>query len=204
MTSDPRIDAYIAEAEPFARPILTYLRQLVHFACPEAVETLKWSAPTFTVDGKILCLIASFKSHCALNFWGKPMQEILAADGNKAEGGMGNFGRITAVSELPARAKLIAYLKQAAALHKAGVPARPAAKTRKPALPEPVELSTALQQKSHAAAARTWAAFPPGKRRDYIEWITEAKREETRAKRLTTALEWLAEGKARNWKYKSC
>ncbi|MCF3651704.1 YdeI/OmpD-associated family protein [Synoicihabitans lomoniglobus] len=204
MSRDPRIDTYIAHAQPFAQPILKHLRELVHQAVPEVVETIKWGAPAYTLKGKQVCLTASFKAHCALSFWAKAMEEVLAADGIGPQEGMGNLGKITDLTDLPARTKLIRYLQTAARLATAAPAGRPTAKTRKPTLATPPELASALQQPSHAAAAHTWTAFTPAKRREYIEWITTAKQDATRARRLATTLQWLAEGKTRHWKYQNC
>lgn len=199
--TDPRVDAYIAEAAPFARPILSHLRKLVHESCPQAQETLKWSHMSFVVDGKLLCLVGSFKAHCTFGFWHKDMQQQLARDLGKASEAAGMMGRITQLGDLPSDATMRRYFKQAAALVGAGVPARAPAKPRAAAA-MPADLVAAL--KKNRAAAKTFENFSPSHRRDYIEWITEAKRDETRAKRLTTTLEWLAEGKPRNWKYLNC
>ena len=197
---DPRIDAYIAKAAPFAQPILRHLRGLVHHACPNATETIKWGMPFFEHHG-LLCSMAAFKAHAAFGFHHQAMDQLLARDGTGADGAMGNLGRIASLAGLPPDPKLVRYLKQAAKLNESGAPRRPAKKV-KPALPDPADLAAALQKNQTAAA--TWAKFPPGHRREYIEWITGAKRPETRAKRLATTLEWLAEGKARNWKYENC
>jgi uncharacterized protein YdeI (YjbR/CyaY-like superfamily) len=197
---DPRIDAYIAKSAAFAQPILRHLRALVHRACPEATETIKWGMPFFEHHG-LLCCIAGFKAHCALGFHHQEMDQLLTADGAHGEGAMGNLGRITALSDLPADATLVRYLQHAVKLNASGTPRRPARKA-KPALPEPAELSAALEKNKVAAAK--WAKFPPGHRREYIEWITDAKRPETRAKRLATTLEWLTAGKPRSWKYRDC
>lgn len=197
---DPRIDAYIAEAAPFAQPILRHLRGLVHRACPEATETIKWGMPFFEHHG-LLCCIAAFKAHSAFAFHHQGMDRLLAREGTGAEGAMGNLGRIAALTDLPSEATLVRYLKHAAQLNASGAPRRPVKKAR-PALPAPADLAAALQK--NAPARATWTKLAPSHRRDYVEWITEAKRPETRAKRLATALEWLAEGKSRNWKYAAC
>ena len=197
---DPRIDAYIAKAAPFAQPILTHLRALVHRACPEATETIKWSRPFFEHHG-LLCNMAAFKAHCAFGFHHQEMDQLLAADGAKGDDAMGSLGRLGALTDLPSDATLVRYLRHAAKLNESGTARRPAKKA-KPALADPADLAAAL--KKNTAARATWTKFPPGHRREYIEWITEAKRPETRARRLATTLEWLAEGKSRNWKYQNC
>jgi uncharacterized protein YdeI (YjbR/CyaY-like superfamily) len=194
--TDPRVDAYIDAAPEFARPVLTHLRAAVHAACPEAEETLKWSRPHFMLDGKILAGMSAFKAHCAFGMWRRE-----AVEDDRSGQGMGQFGRIESVKDLPPLAALKQQLKQAAELIRAGT--RPALKRApRPRLEAPPELLTAL--KANAAARRHFEAFAPSKQRDYVEWILEAKREETREKRIAQAVEWLAEGKSRHWKYENC
>jgi len=194
---DPRVDAFIGKAAPFARPILTHIREVVHEACPEVEETLKWSSPAFMYHG-ILCMMSAFKEHAIFGFWKGTL--IVDRDGRKYDKAMGNFGRLTDVKQLPSRRVLTSYIKQAMRLNAEGVKApRKTAARRKAAPRPPADLSAALRKSARARA--TWAAFSPSHRREYVEWITEAKRAETRARRLDTAIEWLAQGKARNWKY---
>ncbi|MGI9077439.1 MAG: YdeI/OmpD-associated family protein [Gemmatimonadaceae bacterium] len=190
--TDPRIDAYIAKAAEFARPILQHLRTLVHEGCPEVEETLKWGIPHFMHEG-MLCFMAGFKNHCAFGFW---KRDMLIPDSAEA---MGNFGRITALSDLPKDKIVIALVKQAARSNEAGEkrPKRP--RRAKKDLPMPVELAKAFRKNPRAKAA--FEKFSPSRKREYVEWITEAKTEATRTKRLATAIEWMAEGKPRNWKY---
>lgn len=196
---DPRVDAYIAQAAPFARPVLTQIRSVVHAACPDVVETIKWGMPSFTHAGKILAHMAAFKQHCALGFW-QGRQLLDSEKGNEA---MGQFGRIGTLSDLPSQHELAELVKRAKALIDEGVkPARSGGTTRKPPPEVPADLAAELAR--HATAARTFAAFPPSAQREYVEWIVEAKRAETRARRLAQSIEWLNEGKARNWKYENC
>ena len=197
---DPRVDAYIAKSADFAQPILRHLRKLVHEACPTATETIKWTFPTFEHHG-ILCGMAAFKAHCTFGFWHQGVTKVLGRDSKKGEEAMGSLGRITSVGDLPNEKTMLHYIRQAAKLKETGVPARPVRKPR-PVLAVPADLAVAL--KKNKAAAATFEKFSPSHRRDYIEWIMEAKREETRGKRLATTLEWLAEGKSRNWKYENC
>jgi uncharacterized protein YdeI (YjbR/CyaY-like superfamily) len=196
-TRDPRIDAYIARSADFAQPILTHLREVVHDVCPEVEETLKWGAPHFMYKG-MLCGMASFKHHCAFGFWKGAL--VLERGGDRAEEAMGQFGRITAISDLPPRSVLARYIKVAMRLNEEGVKSPTRTKRTKKPLAVPADLSAALRR--NAKARTTFEEFSPSHRREYIEWITEAKREETRKKRLATTLEWLAEGKPHNWKYK--
>lgn len=200
--SDPRVDAYIARAAPFARPILEHVRAAVHEGCPDVAETIKWGMPSFVREGKILCGMAAFKAHCSFGFWHHGMKDVLRADGWTGENAMGSFGRIGSLSDLPPKKKLLAYVKRAAALEAEGVPGRPRPARKSAPVKVPDDLAAAL--KKNKAAAKTWEAFPPSCRKEYVDWITEAKREETRAKRLATTLEWLEKGKRRNWKYEAC
>ncbi|MFC5577899.1 YdeI family protein [Lysobacter niabensis] len=197
---DPRIDAYIAGSADFARPILTHLRELVHAACPDCEEALKWSAPSFTYRARILCSMAAFKKHAAFGLWQGAM--VMGSLGRKPDTAMGQFGRLTGVADLPGKRELTGYIRQAMKLIEEGVKRAPA-KGGKPRPPEaPADLMAALGKNPAARAA--FDAFPPSAKREYVEWITEARREETRAKRLVQAVEWMSEGKRRNWKYENC
>lgn len=195
-STDPRIDAYIAKAQPFAQPILARLRSLVHEACPAVEETIKWSSPFFLYRG-MFCHMAAFKQHCAFGFW--KWKQVVGEDG--AEGAMGEFGRIEKLSDLPPKRVLIGYLRRAMALNEAAVPAATRGKNAKAKPPAEVPDDLAAALKKNAKARKTFEAFSPSHRREYVEWIGEAKREETRAKRLATTVEWLADGKPRHWKY---
>jgi uncharacterized protein YdeI (YjbR/CyaY-like superfamily) len=197
---DARVDAYIAKAQDFAKPILTHLREIVHAACPEVEETMKWSFPHFMYEG-MLCSMASFKEHCAFGFWKSSL--VLENGSSEPEEGAGSFGRITKVSDLPSKKVLTGYVKKAMKLNEDGVtkPAPPKPKTPKEVV-VPDDLAKALQ--GNAAAKATFEKFSPSHKREYIQWITEAKAEATRTKRLQTAIEWMAEGKPRNWKYMNC
>jgi uncharacterized protein YdeI (YjbR/CyaY-like superfamily) len=195
---DRRIDAYIAKSPEFARPILAHLREVVHAACPETEETLKWSAPTFMYHG-MLCGMASFKQHCTFGFWKAKL--VLGDGAGDVESAWGQFGRITRLRDLPSKRVITGYVKKAMALNEAGVKVARRTAPRK-ALPTPADLKAALQNSRKALAA--FEAFSPSMRREYVEWIVEAKRPETRAKRIATAVEWMAEGRKRNWKYENC
>jgi uncharacterized protein YdeI (YjbR/CyaY-like superfamily) len=195
MARDPRVDAYIAGAQPFARPILTHLRDVIHAACPDAVETIKWSRPFFEHKGRMFAALGAFKAHASLILW--RMGESGGITSREREG-MGDFGKITSLADLPADAEVIAAVRDAMDAIDTGKPAR--AKTApRPELPVPDELAAALAEAPHAKAV--FNGFSPSQRRDYNEWIGEAKRPETRAARVQQAIEWLFEGKARNWKY---
>jgi hypothetical protein len=187
---DPRVDAYIARAGEFARPILTRLRALVHQGCPDVDETIKWSVPAFDYQGP-LCGMAAFKSHCIFGFW----KAALLKGGTAANQRM----RLESVEDLPSDRALITLIRQAAHLNESGIrTARRPARTRPPLDPPP-ELVAALRRNARARAA--FEAFPPSHKREYIEWIADAKTDETRRRRLDTAVLWIAEGKQRNWKY---
>jgi uncharacterized protein YdeI (YjbR/CyaY-like superfamily) len=194
--TDPRVDAYIEKSAEFARPILRHSRKLVHQACPEAAEDIKWGMPFFTRHGN-LCHMAAFKAHCGFGFWHHGMKAVLNPDPAKAEEAMGSFGRVTRLTDLPDDRRLLKLVRAAAKLNESGQPARAVMKPR-PAPKMPFDLAAAL--KKNPAAAITFANFSPSHRREYIEWVTEAKRPETRAKRLAATLAQLTEGKSRHWK----
>ena len=196
-TLDPRIDAYLAAVPDFARPILERLREDVHAACPDVVETIKWSRPHFMLDGKLLAGMSAFKAHCAFGFWEREGAE------SGQPGAMGDFGRITCPADLPSRTELRKRIKAAAALLQAGAPrATKPGRVPRPQHDMPADFAAALAQVK--AAQQHYGAFAPSKQRDYLDWVLEAKREDTRAKRIAQAVEWLAEGKSRNWKYEGC
>ena len=200
-TRDPRVDAYIARSADFARPILEHLRDVVHAACPDAEETIKWGMPHFVWHGN-LCAMSAFKAHCAFGFWkGRQLVGDSASDD-----AMGQFGRITSVAGLPPRRTMEKYVKDAVKARANAAAATTAAAPRKKPAPRapltvPPELAAELAKPKHRKAKAFFDQLPPSHRREYIEWITDAKRDETRHKRLTTTLEWLAEGKSRTWKY---
>jgi uncharacterized protein YdeI (YjbR/CyaY-like superfamily) len=199
---DKRIDAYIAKAQPFAKPILNHLRELVHEACPDVEESIKWSFASFDFKGP-LCSMAAFKQHVAFGFW---KMKLLNDPDNvlqpmKSEGGtaMGNLGRITSLSDLPPDKIIVSFIKQAAELNETGVKLPTQRRAPKKEIKPPSYFLHALKRDKRAS--QTFDAFSPSHKREYLEWITEAKTEATREKRLKQAIEWMAEGKPRNWKY---
>jgi hypothetical protein len=203
MTEDPRVDAYVAKQAAFAQPILARIRAAVHAACPEAVETIKWSAPFFTYRGQILCMMAAFKAHAGFGFWRGE-----AVTGTKpVEQGMGQMGKLTTLADLPAPDVLDGWIRRAMALIDAELSGaapkqpRPLKHPKPPAAP-PEDLSAALAE--NAAARGFFDSLPPGQQREYVDWITDAKRAETRQKRVADAVTWMSEGKRRNWKYANC
>ena len=191
-TRDDRVDAYIAKSAEFARPILTHLRDVVHAACPEVEETMKWSFPHFMYKG-MLCSMAAFKEHCSFGLWKSSL--IVEKAGDDVEKGMGQFGRITALSDLPSKKILSGYIKEAMKLNDTGVksPTRSKLKTPRDVV-VPDDLRSALQKNKKALA--TFEKLSPSHKREYIEWITEAKTEATRTRRLDTAIEWMEIGRA--------
>jgi len=186
MSRDPRVDAYIAKAPEYAKPILAYVREVVHAAVPDVEETIKWGAPHFDYKGMMLGM-AAFKEHAGVNFW---KGKLIGKDG---------YGDIRSVGDLPPKKELTAIIRKLAQLNAEGVKVARPKKAPKPEAKTPPDLAAALKKNKKAAAA--WDGFPPSHRREYLHWITEAKAEETRKRRLDQAIEWIAEGKSRNWKY---
>jgi uncharacterized protein YdeI (YjbR/CyaY-like superfamily) len=186
---DPRVDAYIARSADFAKPVLNRIRKLIHAACPGVTETIKWNSPFYEYKGILVCTPA-FKKHCALIFW---KGKLIFGKGGQRE----KFRRLTSLDDLPGDKILIGHIKQAVGLNETGVKA-PRTKSKKK-LAAPDYFLAAL--KKNKKALTTFANFSPSCKGEYIQWITEAKREETRAKRLKTAIQWLAAGKKQNWKY---
>ena len=194
---DPRFDEYIDNAQPFARPILKRLRKVVHAAVPDVQENWKWSNPAFDYKG-IFCSMAAFKQHCIFGFW----KHQLLIDRGAIEPGdtvLGHRGRITSVDDLPSDKELTRILKAAAELNDKGIKAERPKTAPKPPVKVPSVLKQALDGNKKAAA--TFATFSPSHKREYVEWVTEAKSEDTRNRRLVQAVEWIAQGKPRNWKY---
>lgn len=195
---DKRVDAFIEKSAPFAQPVLGYLRDLVHEACPEVEEEIKWGFPHFMYKG-MFCSMAAFKEHCAFHFW----KGSLIVGKVKRES-MGHFGRITSMDDLPPKRTLLGYLKEAKRLNDEGVVKTD--KARKPSekkeLAIPPYFLTAVKKNKKALSA--FEAFSYSHKKEYVEWVTEAKTDDTRQRRLATTVEWLAEGKSRNWKYERC
>ncbi len=193
------IDAYILKAQPFAQPILNHLRALVHHACPEVEEKMKWSFPHFDYRGEMMCSMASFKQHCAFGFWKASLMKDKALMGNaKGETAMGHLGRITSLEDLPSDKQLLAWIREAMKLNEQVIKVKKQT-VQKAELPVPEEFQVML--KKNKAASATFVAFSAACRREYLDWISEAKTQTTRDKRMAQAIEWLAEGKKRNWKY---
>ncbi len=202
---NPAVDAYIAKSAEFARPILAHLRPLMHKTCPQIEETMKWSVPHFEHKG-IVANMAAFKQHAVFGFWSqKLLKEELGKDSdgmfpNAGESSMGGR-KIRALADLPSDAVLIRAIKVAVSLNEEGIRPKRDVKKKPPVKPPPY-LVAALRK--NARAKKTFQGFTPSQQREYVDWLTEAKRDATRDKRLATTIEWLAEGKQRNWKYQNC
>ena len=194
-TKTKRVDAYIAKAQPFAQPILKYLRGVVHEGCPDVEETIKWGMPSFGHHG-ILAGMASFKAHVAFGFW---KGALITGNASARKDAMGGFGRITSLEDLPSKRRLLAMVKKAAKLNEAGAKQPRSVKHAKPTLRMPPEFTAALKAAPKAKAF--YATLAPSAKRNYLEWITDAKQAATRAKRVAQSVQWLGEGKRRNWKY---
>lgn len=197
---DPRVDKYIDDAAEFAKPILTHLRGLVHKACPEVEETMKWSFPHFEYKG-LMCDMAAFKNHCAFGFWKATlMKDKKLMENAKSETAMGHFGKITSLKDLPSDKILLGYIKEAKKLNDENVklPPKKIEKSSKE-ITTPADFLKEL--KKNKTALKNFETFSPSHKKEYIQWIEEAKREETRKSRIATSISWLSEGKARNWKY---
>jgi len=199
-TKDPRIDLYIFKSAEFAKPILMYLRELVHLACPEVEETIKWGFASFDYKGP-MCSMASFKQHCAFGFWkASLMKDKTLTKNAESESAMGHYGKITSLKDLPSDKKIIAHIKEAMMLNEKEIKLPPRKVTT--AKKEIVVPAYFLKQlKKNKKALATFENFSPSHKREYIEWITEAKTDETKNRRMETAIEWMAVGKSRNWKY---
>ena len=199
-TKDPRIDLYIYNAADFARPILLHLRELVHAACPDVQETIKWSFASFDYKGP-MCSMASFKQHCAFGFWkASLMKDKTLTKNAESESAMGHYGKITSLKDLPSDKKIIAHIKEAMMLNEKGIKLPPRKVTT--AKKEVVVPDYFLKQlKKNKKAFTIFESFRPSHKREYVEWITEAKTDETKNRRMETAIEWMSQGKSRNWKY---
>ena len=198
--TEPKIDAYIAKAQPFAKPILIHIRELVHKACPDVEEKIKWSFPHFDYHGEMMMSMAAFKNHAVFGFWKAAlMKDRKLLEMAQSEAAMGHSGKLTSVKDLPPDKKLLGYIKEAMKLNDEGIKLPSREKKPVEELPVPAYLKTAFKKNKKAQTA--FDNFPPSHRKEYILWFEEAKTEETRNKRLTQGLEWIAEGKSRNWKY---
>ncbi|HEX5052454.1 MAG TPA: YdeI/OmpD-associated family protein [Planctomycetota bacterium] len=198
VTRDSRIDAYIAKAPDYAKPVLKQLRATIHAACPDVVETMKWRNPSFEHHG-LLCGMAAFKQHCTFGFW---KHSLVVGASDKAREAWGSFGRMTSVKDLPAKSVMTKLIRKAMKLNVDGVKVVRNKTAPRPKIAMPPALTKALA--AHPTAREQFAAFSPSKQREYMEWIGDAKTDATRNRRLEDAIAWIAEGKPRNWKYMKC
>ena len=199
-TKDPRIDLYIYNVADFARPILLHLRELIHVACPDVEETIKWSFASFDYKGP-MCSMASFKQHCAFGFWkASLMKDKTLTKNAESESAMGHYGKITSLKDLPSDKKIIAHIKEAMILNEKGIklPPRKVATTKKEVVVPDYFIK---HLKKNKKAFTTFENLSPSHKREYVEWIIEAKTDETKNRRIESAIEWMSEGKSRNWKY---
>ena len=194
---DPRIDAYIATAAEFARPILAQLREQVHRACPDVQESIKWAMPSFLCGGRILAYMAAFKQHASFGFW--QHAEILGTDAPRD--GMGSLGKLRSLADLPPRRQLQAWIRRGVQLLETDAKRR-APRPKHPAAAGAVPDDLAAALRAQPAAQANFEAFPPSCRREYVEWVTQARRPETRTRRIAQAVAWMAQGKRRDWQYR--
>lgn len=198
-TSDPRIDAYIEKSPDFAKPILAHLRQVVRSTCPDVEETIRWRMPTFLYKG-MLCGMGAFKKHCVFGFW---KHELVVGTGDaRWKEAMGSFGCLTSIEQLPKQGALVRMIKIAMKLNDEGIKVVRRKTAPKRAIAMPRELKAALAKNKRSLG--NFESFSPSHRKEYMEWIGGAKGENTRARRVAQALEWLSAGKHRNWKYENC
>ena len=201
MNTNPQVDAYIADAAPFARPVLEHLRDLVHRAVPEVEEAMKWRMPFFTLNGKILGNMAGFKEYCNFGLWSPEVAALVKKkSAEPGESSMGRlFGKMKSVKDLPSDKDLLRYIATAAASVQAGKSILQNRKKKpKPEIAMHPEFAAALKK---AKVMKNFEALAPSYRRLYIAWVADAKRDETRARRITQAVKWIGEGKKANWKY---
>jgi hypothetical protein len=192
---DKRVDAYIAKSAEFAQPLLEHLRAVVHQGCPEVVETIKWGMPSFEHKGP-MCGMAAFKAHATFGFW---KHDLVVGGDPKALEAMGSFGRLQSLADLPSKRVLVGLVRKACKLNDDGIKSARPKHSPKPEPKMHPALKAALATNKRAAA--TFKAFSPSHKREYLEWIAEAKQEATRERRIAQAIEWMAEGKSRHWKY---
>jgi uncharacterized protein YdeI (YjbR/CyaY-like superfamily) len=205
---NPKVDKYIGSAQEFAQPILNHLREIVHKGCPEVEESIKWGMPFFEFRGEIVCCMAAFKKHCRFGFWGKKIRVVLREANVAGMNGSGWFDRLTHINELPDNKRMIDFIRQAAVMIESGNYTSPIAarnqkaKAKKSTVKMTKEFAAALKKNKKATTG--FASFSPSCKREYVEWIADAKRPETRDRRIATAVKWIAEGKQLNWKYQNC
>ena len=200
-TKDKRIDAYIAKSADYAKPIMEHLRKLIHKTCPEVTETVKWGMPSFEYKGPFVGF-AAFKKHAVLGFWKAAiMKDKKILTGKDTKGAMGNLGKLESIDDLPKDTVLVKWIKEAMKLNADGVKfvraVKPKHERKEYTMPDYFQKVLNKNKKAKAV----YDKFSPSHKKEYLEWIVEAKTEETRNKRMENAIEWLTEGKSRNWKY---
>lgn len=194
------IDKYINDAAPFAQPILNHLRKLVHAACPEAEEKIKWGFPHFDYKGEMMCSMASFKQHASFGFWKAPlMKDPVLKETAASEVAMGHLGKITSLKDLPSDKKITSWIKEAMKLNDDGVKMVKTKQVKTTELVIPSYFTKALQKNKKALSC--FESFSTSAKKEYVSWVDDAKSEDTRDKRIEQSIDWLAEGKPRNWKY---
>lgn len=196
--TDPRVDAYIDNANDFATPILKHLRRLVHEVCPEVQEGIKWGFPAFDYKG-YLCGMTAHKAHCSFTLWkGSLMEDPQGHLEIVGKTGMGHFGKIKTPGDLPDDGVLKGFIMQGMRLNKEGTTV-----TRQPVKSSAVDIPGYFMERLRTSkkALETFEAFSNYNKKEYVEWVTGAKTEATRERRMSQAVEWMAEGKVRNWKY---
>ena len=196
MAFNPKVDEYISNASEFAQPILKKIRAIVHDAYPDIEENIKWGMPSFDYKG-IVCHMAAFKAHCSFGFFKHKLIKGLEGDG-----GMNSFGKLKSIEDLPDEELLKTYIQEAILLNEQGIKLPKKPTTKKKELIIPNELTEALLK--HPKAATVFDSFSYTHKKEYAEWIAEAKRDATKEKRVQQAIEWLKDGKHRNWKYENC
>lgn len=195
-----KVDEYINKSADFAKPILNYLRKIIHDTCPDVEEVIKWGIPHFDYKGEMMCILAAYKNHCSFSLWkAELMSHPKLKENIKPGQKMGNMDKIKALSDLPSKAVLVAYVKEAMALNENGIKKE----KPKPKAPTVIEVPDYFQKAlaKNKKAAAVFESKSPSFRKEYLVWITGAKTDETRQARITEALEWIAEGKGRFWKY---
>ncbi len=201
ISKNKAIDAYIAKSADFAKPILTHIRKIMHQTCPNVEEKIKWGFPHFDYKNEMMCSMAAFKSHCAFGFWKAAlMKDTGLIEKAKSETAMGHLGKIMSVKDLPSDKKMVAYINEAMKLNELGIklPAKPKPAEKKELI-VPDYFTAALQK--NKKAVKVFENFSNSHKKEYVEWIAQAKTEETRNKNIAKAIEMMAEGKSKNWKY---
>lgn len=199
MKTNTKVDEYINKVQPFAKPILSHLRKLIHETCTDVEENIKWGMPSFEYFG-MMCGFAAFKQHCTFGFWkASLMKDPVLMINAKSENAMGHLGRITSLKDLPSDKKIISYIKEAMRLNEEGIKVVKAKPVKEKDIVVPEDVLSSIKKNKKAFA--TFKAFSASNKKEYLDWITEAKTDATKEKRLSQAIEWMAEGKPRNWKY---